>query len=246
MTIIESKALLRTEYSGYRIQATCDRSRGDSDLGITSTCNNLVLAEAYCVQSSNSTTTGPPSNVASGTITLPVGAHNITPSSRRLLLGHRHQIQPDNIPVHRNEPRDSSTCNNLALGEAYGVQSNNSTTTPPLLPPSNVAPGPIISGSTEYYTVVSEDSCSAVDIEFSTTLSQFFAMNPEISSTCNILALGAAYCVKFSNSTTTPTAPSNLATGSLTNCTTYRTVLSGDNCANMKTTFKTAAADFFR
>jgi LysM repeat protein len=71
-------------------------------------------------------------------------------------------------------------------------------------------------------------------------------MNPEINSQCTNLALGEAYCVASSNSITPSGPPSNLATGSFSNCTTYYTVVSGDNCNAIDTTFKIAAADFFR
>ncbi|KAF9465228.1 hypothetical protein BDZ94DRAFT_1281595 [Collybia nuda] len=160
---------------------------------------------------------------------------SINSQCTNIIIGVAYCVFPD-TPI---DPPDSS-----ALGEAYCVKSSNGTTT---IPP-NVAPGTITTGCTEYYTVVSGDTCSAIDTEFGLTLVQFIAMNPEISSTCNNLALGEAYCVKSSNSTTSvgPSAPSNLATGSLANCNTYHTVVSGDNCGAIETRYGIAAVDFFR
>ncbi|KAJ6549608.1 hypothetical protein DFH09DRAFT_1366804 [Mycena vulgaris] len=140
-------------------------------------------------------------------------------------------------------PEITSTCTNLALGEAYCVQSSNATT--PDGPPVNVAPGTITAGRTEYYTVVLGDSCPAIETKFSLTLPQLIAMNAEITPTCTNLALGEAYCVQSSNSTTSG-PPANLATGSLANCTTYHTVVSGDTCASMDATFNITLADFLR
>jgi hypothetical protein len=94
-------------------------------------------------------------------------------------------------------------CIDGSMEDAYvGLQSN-STTPSPSGPPSNVASGTIIAGCTQYYTVVSGDSCFTVETQFSLTFAQFVAMNPEIDSQCTNLDLGEAYCVASSNSTST-------------------------------------------
>ncbi|KAJ7062147.1 hypothetical protein C8F01DRAFT_986832 [Mycena amicta] len=139
-------------------------------------------------------------------------------------------------------PELNSQCTNLALGEAYCVASSNSTSSGP---PSNVAPGTITAGCTQYYTVVSGDGCASIESKFSLSLTQLIQMNPELNSQCTNLALGEAYCVASSNSTSSG-PPANLAAGSLSNCTSYHTVVSGDTCNAMDTSAKIAFSDFLR
>ena len=146
-------------------------------------------------------------------------------------------------------PGLASDCTNLILGLAYCVLPNvpfsaSSSTGPP----DNVAPGTITDGCTAYYTIVSDDTCSVMETKFNITLTDITTWNPEINSQCSNLQLGLAYCVAFNSSGSSgpPPPPVNLATGSLNNCTSYYTVVSGDNCPAIETTFKIAAADFFR
>ncbi|EIN13862.1 hypothetical protein PUNSTDRAFT_41286 [Punctularia strigosozonata HHB-11173 SS5] len=146
-------------------------------------------------------------------------------------------------------------CTNLILGEAYCVF--------PTFPisniddgsgvPPNVAPGTITDGCLQYYTVVTGDSCGPIEVEFNLTNTEFLTYNPEINADCSNLQLDLAYCVR-SNLTTgeDPGAgdgdgpPDNLASGSLGNCTSYHTIISGDNCPSIETTYSIAATDFFR
>jgi len=145
-------------------------------------------------------------------------------------------------------PEINSECSNIDAGEAYCVQTSNWTV------PSNVASGTITAGCTEYYTVQSGDSCGIIEGDYNITLDQFIAMNPEVNSECSNIDAGEAYCVQSSNSTSTSgsggggssSAPSNLATGSFSNCTTYHTVVSGDSCASMETMYNIAQTDLFR
>lgn len=208
---------------------------------LNSGCTNLALAEAYCVASSNSTSSGPPANVAPGTITAGCTKYYTVVSGD----GCGSIETKFNLTLAQftaMNPEINSGCTNLALAEAYCVASSNSTSTGP---PSNVAQGTITQGCTKYYTVVSGDGCASIESKFTLTLAQFIAMNPEINSGCTNLALAEAYCVASSNSTTTG-PPSNLAVGSLANCTSYHTVVSGDTCTAMDTSAHIALADFLR
>ena len=147
-------------------------------------------------------------------------------------------------------PGLKTDCTNLILGEAYCVFPTypvSSIDTGTGIPP-NVANGTITDGCSEYYTVVSGDNCGPIETKFNLTSTQFLTYNPEIATDCSNLQLGLAYCVK-SNVTTgggTGGPPTNLASGSLSNCTEYHTVVSGDNCPLIETTYSIAAADFFR
>ncbi|KAJ7140505.1 hypothetical protein C8R43DRAFT_588687 [Mycena crocata] len=205
---------------------------------INSGCTNLALAEAYCVASSNSTI---PPNVAPGTITAGCTQYyTVVSGDGCASIESKFGLTLSQFIA--MNPELNSGCTNLALAEAYCVASSNSTSTGP---PSNVAPGTITTGCTQYYTVVSGDGCASIESKFSLTLAQFIAMNPEINSGCTNLALAEAYCVASSNSTTTG-PPSNIAAGSLRNCTTYHTVVSGDTCTAMDAGAHIAFSDFLR
>ncbi|KAF8816938.1 hypothetical protein BYT27DRAFT_7154018 [Phlegmacium glaucopus] len=158
------------------------------------------------------------------------------------------QFGLSNSQLDQLNPGLASDCTNLILGVAYCVMptvpfsaSNNTG------PPDNVAPGTITDGCLSYYTVVSGDTCSVIEDRFNITLTDITTWNPEINSGCTNIQLGLAYCVSFNTTTTgPPPPPANLATGSLNNCTTYYTVVSGDNCPAVETTYNISASDFFR
>lgn len=213
---------------------------------INAQCTNILLGVAYCVFPD--TPFAPPSdsdipgNVAQGTITEGCTKYYTVVSGDSCAV-----IESEfNVTLAQFisfNPEINSQCTNLGLGSAYCVASSNATSTGP---PPNVAPGTITDGCTDYHTVVSGDSCSVIETTFNLTLAQFIAMNPEINSQCTNLILGDAYCVHSSNGTTSTGPPTNLATGSLANCTTYHTVLSGDNCNAIDAQYSIAEADFLR
>ncbi|KAH9480415.1 LysM domain-containing protein [Psilocybe cubensis] len=212
---------------------------------INSQCTNIQLGLAYCVASSSSPpSTGPPSNVAPGTITDGCTTYyTVVSGDSCSAIESNYDITFTQLITWN--PEINSQCTNIQVGLAYCVASNS----PPSSggPPSNVAPGTITTGCTSYYTVVSGDTCSAIESRFGITMTQLTAWNPEINSQCTNIQLGLAYCVASSSSGTSPTGPpENLASGSLSNCTSYHTVVSGDSCAAMESTAQIAAADFFR
>ncbi|KAJ7062138.1 hypothetical protein C8F01DRAFT_1368795 [Mycena amicta] len=217
--------------------------------GVNSQCTNIVLGLAYCVFSiyapvpSNST--APPANLAPGTITAGCTKYyTIVSGDGCASVESKFNITLTQL-IQMN-PELNSQCTNLALGEAYCVASSNSTSTG-TGPPANLAPGTITAGCTKYYTIVSGDGCASVDSKFNITLTQLIQMNPELNSQCTNLALGEAYCVASSNSTSTGSGPpGNLAAGSLSNCTSYHTVVSGDTCNAMETSAKIAFSDILR
>ena len=145
-------------------------------------------------------------------------------------------------------PGITAQCTNIILGDAYCVLSIYAGGPVITGPPANVAPGTITTNCTGYYTVVSGDSCGTIETKYGITDALFHSMNPELTSTCTNLILGDAYCIGTSNATSTGTGgpPSNLASGSLSNCTTYNTVVSGQSCATIVTEFTITLSDFFR
>lgn len=198
---------------------------------INSACTNIIIGEAYCVKTSNST--GPPSNVATGTITAGcIGYYTVVSGDSCPGIETKFNIS-DSLFKAMN-PEINSACANIIVGDAYCIATSNSTTN---TPPSNVAPGTITAGCTGYYDVVSGDSCPAIEAKFNITDFLFRMMNPEINSACSNIIVGEAYCVQTSNATTS-NVPNNVASGTITTgCNEYYTIVSGDNCNTIESKF---------
>ncbi|KAJ6518856.1 hypothetical protein C8R45DRAFT_809437 [Mycena sanguinolenta] len=165
---------------------------------------------------------------------------------------------------HQWNPEVTSSCSNIEIGLAYCVYGPVSFTTPTVTAtpvssssssmsasatssaPTNVASGTITMGCTQYYTVVSGDSCGAIESKFAITLSQFLTWNPEVNSQCTNILVGLAYCVTGPTSSSSsapvssPTASGTITTG----CTTYYTVVSGDSCGAIESKFGISFAQF--
>ncbi|KAJ7751586.1 hypothetical protein B0H16DRAFT_1547596 [Mycena metata] len=189
----------------------------------------------YCVGD------GPPLTIAPGTITQGCTAYYapVSGDSCMSIEATYNVTQAEFIAMN---PEIDGACGNLAFGVSYCVATSN--TTSGSGPPANVAPGTITAGCTEYHTVVSGDDCASIESMFSLSLAQFIAMNPELNAGCTNLALGDAYCVASSNSTSTG-PPANVAPGTITaGCTEYHTVVSGDGCVSIESTFGLSPAQF--
>ncbi|QRV99532.1 LysM domain protein [Ceratobasidium sp. AG-Ba] len=103
--------------------------------------------------------------------------------------------------------------------------------------PSSYAPAPsnIASGTTkncyQYYTAVSEDSCSAIAYTQVANLTDIYRWNSGLNSQCTNLAVGSAYCVwgdaigtpttSVSSGTPVPTATMPPTTPAATDACTY-------------------------
>ncbi|KAJ7465728.1 hypothetical protein FB451DRAFT_423455 [Mycena latifolia] len=113
----------------------------------------------------------------------------------------------------------------------------------PETPPENVSPF-ATTECADYYTTVANDSCDTIAAAQDITSEQFLALNPGL--TCVGLLAGAAYCDFPLTPILNTGPPSNLATGSLKNCTTYYTIASGDSCTTVDQKFNIALADLLR
>ncbi|KAF8228235.1 hypothetical protein L208DRAFT_1292425, partial [Tricholoma matsutake] len=80
----------------------------------------------------------------------------------------------------------------------------------------------------EYYTVQSGDSCMGIETNFGLANDQFLTLNPGVTAQCTNIILGEAY-----------------SSGSLTNCTTYYTIISGQSCMTIITQFFFTLSHFF-
>ncbi|OGM50928.1 hypothetical protein ABOM_000718 [Aspergillus bombycis] len=110
----------------------------------------------------------------------------------------------------------------------------------------------VVSGCQLFHTVVDGDDCPLMESKYGITLAQLYQWNPSISSTCNNLWLGYAYCVKGPGSSTTPTATSSnesssgpTQTGTASKCNQYHTVVSGDSCDHIETTYGISFAQLY-
>jgi LysM repeat protein len=133
--------------------------------------------------------------------------------------------------------------------------------------PANAAPKST-TNCAEWYTVVKGDGCSSIETTYGLTSAQFSQLNREhsydwlcaslivstadINAQCTTLQIGAAYCVLsiyaagYSTAPVSTGPPSNLASGSFTNCTSYHTVASGDTCNSMEVAASISATDLLR
>ncbi|KAL4766809.1 hypothetical protein BDW60DRAFT_212576 [Aspergillus nidulans var. acristatus] len=92
-------------------------------------------------------------------------------------------------------PSIGRTCTNLWLGYAYCVKGPTATASSSAGAPTQTG---IASNCNEYYTVVSGDSCAAVEGAFEITFAQLYEWNPVIGSDCQYLDVGYAICVGVS------------------------------------------------
>ncbi|KAJ5805374.1 uncharacterized protein N7503_002976, partial [Penicillium pulvis] len=84
----------------------------------------------------------------------------------------------------------------------------------------------------EYYLVKSGDTCSAILLEYSITIAQFYTWNPSVGSSCNYMDLDEYYCVGISatSATSTSIGIGPTQTGIASNYVTYYKTQSGDSC----------------
>ena len=138
-----------------------------------------------------SVTTGPPTNVATGTITTNcTGYHTVVPGDSCGSIETKYSIT--DALFHAMNPELTSACTNLIAGDAYCIGTSNTTSS--ASPPSNLAPGSF-TNCTTYYTVDPGQSCTTIVNMFSITPSDFFRWNPEVNTGCTNILLGSAYCV---------------------------------------------------
>ncbi|PPQ88423.1 hypothetical protein CVT25_011225 [Psilocybe cyanescens] len=221
---------------------------------ITFTTPIITLPPSTSTSPTGSPTSSPssvPTNVASGTITTGCSVY-YTVQSGDFCGKIDDQFGITLTQLLTWNPEIDSECTNIQIGLAYcvsgpGATGSTSTTSTPA--PSPTASGTITVGCTEYYTVVSGDSCPAIESKFSITFAQFQQWNPEVDTACDNILVGFQYCVAgptTSSSSTTPAA-SPTASGTITpaqGCKSYYTTVSGDFCFKIETQFDITLAQF--
>ncbi|KAF7378494.1 hypothetical protein MSAN_00276800 [Mycena sanguinolenta] len=197
-------------------------------------CPNLNVGSAYCVQVLNDTATIPPTPTNAAQGSAPSGClewYTVVSGDGCTSIQQKFGLSAAQFAA--LNPELTSTCTNLGLGEAYCVRAIGQISA---AVPTNAVAGTDNEDCAKYDTVISGDSCSAIETRNGISDSLFRALNPEINAACTNIQLGSAYCVAavptFSFSTTSSSStPTNVASGTDTkDCAKYDTVISGDTC----------------
>lgn len=91
----------------------------------------------------------------------------------------------------------------LATPTAVPIPTDGPTTTTASTSQQDASAAPTQSGVTkdcdQWYTVVSGDSCSAIESKFKITFDQLFQWNPAVGDDCHYLDVGFAICIGISS-----------------------------------------------
>lgn len=157
-------------------------------------------------------------------------------------------------------PAVGSTCRSLQADVYVCIGIVGASTSTPAPTPTNgiTTPSPIQTGMVTncngFYLVKSGDGCEAIATSNGITLTQFYAWNPAVGSTCRSLQADVYVCVKIVGGTTstpspTPTngvtTPSPIQTGMVTNCNTFYLVKSGDDCDRVASLYGITFANLY-
>jgi LysM repeat protein len=198
---------------------------------VNAQCTSLQLNTSYCVLSMYApgqftASSGPPSNLASGSFTNCTSYHIVASGDTCNSIETAAKISASDF-LQWNPEVNIPSCTNIQLGAAYCVGGGGNQ-------------------CSKTYTVVSGDFCSKIETSAGITEAQLKAFNRWLDSSCS-LQVGQILCVgpPAGGSSTTPSAslssttsttrttiatsisplPTNLASGSWRNCTTYCALL---------------------
>ncbi|KAK0385665.1 hypothetical protein NLU13_6842 [Sarocladium strictum] len=122
--------------------------------------------------------------------------------------------------------------------------------------PSPIQTG-MVSNCNKFHLVVSGDTCSQIATTAGISLANFYAWNPAVGSTCNLLLLGDYVCIGVLGSPTRTTTtsskptgngistPSPIQTGMASNCDKFHLVVSGDTCSAITTAAGVSLTSFY-
>ncbi|PYI36203.1 hypothetical protein BP00DRAFT_386649 [Aspergillus indologenus CBS 114.80] len=97
-----------------------------------------------------------------------------------------------------------------------------------------------------YHTIQSGDSCDRIESIYSATFAQLYDWNPVIGDNCQSLQVGYAICVGVqvplsitgsSLAVSTSSSPSPTQSGTISSCTRYYTIQSGDGCTAIESRY---------
>ncbi|KIH89125.1 hypothetical protein SPBR_07250 [Sporothrix brasiliensis 5110] len=108
--------------------------------------------------------------------------------------------------------------------------------------PSPLQPG-TFDNCTAYHFVVAGDSCSAIETAAGISSSQFAAWNSGVNADCTNIQVGYYLCIAGGGGAVSST-PSPLQPGTISTCTKYHLVASGDTCASIEAAAGITAAQW--
>jgi LysM repeat protein len=189
---------------------------------IDSECRNLLAGVDYCVAPVDGTTvpsltstlqpTQPPSTSSTATPTAVPPPAPTSPGTTSTCYKWYTTVSGDTCDKITTSssitfaqfrawnPYIDSTCSNLWADTAYCVAGASATTTSSSSAAATVSPpAPTNDGANsacaKWHTVVSGDTCDAIDARYGITFAQFRTWNPHVDGTCSNIWAGYAYCV---------------------------------------------------
>ncbi|KAF2004067.1 carbohydrate-binding module family 50 protein [Amniculicola lignicola CBS 123094] len=138
--------------------------------------------------------------------------------------------------------------------------------TPPTPTPTNgiTTPSPIQTGMVgncdAFHKVISGDQCGLIATKYGISLSQFYAWNAAVGTTCAGLQADTWVCVSIIGVGPTPVTtlrtttssgngvatPTPIQSGMVTNCKTFKKVVSGDECGTIASKAGISLANFYK
>lgn len=168
-------------------------------------------------------------------------------------------------------PTINGQCTNLIANQNICISQPGAAYTATLIPGATVtktspyasatvaAPGSTAHGTTthcgKYYKVQTGDDCQVVALNNTIVLSLFQQINPDINAGCTNLVPGLYYCVEptadwnntspsSSITSSLVTAPAPTPSGTTSNCYEWHTVVSGDYCSLVESSYGISFAQF--
>ncbi|RAH71405.1 LysM peptidoglycan-binding domain-containing protein [Aspergillus aculeatinus CBS 121060] len=162
-------------------------------------------------------------------------------------------------------PAVGSSCADLDIGDyvcigatGSAISSTAATATVTSSGTGIVTPAPIQTGMTAtcdaFHLVVSGDTCAAIASDAGIALSDFYAWNPAVGSSCADLDVGDYVCIGATGTVTTATAtssgtgivtPAPIQTGMTATCDAFHLVVAGDTCSVIASDAGIALTDFY-
>jgi len=157
---------------------------------IGSNCEYLAIGNTYCVSRSAGSTTTTTSRQPTQT-SVCTKSYTVVGGDSCAAIQAKYSITFAQLLAWN--PSIGSNCEYLAIGNTYCVAKSAETTTTTSRQPTQTP------SCTKSHTVVSGDSCAAIDTKYGITFTQLYAWNPSIGSNCEYLAIGNTYCVARSS-----------------------------------------------
>lgn len=113
------------------------------------------------------------------------------------------------------------------------------------------------SGCTQFYEAVANDSCAGIAASYNITLTEFYAWNPDVGTSCTALWANEWYCVAgppVVSTTTTSAAATTTSPGAtptphqpnmVSGCQVFYEAVSGDTCSSIATAYGITLTDFY-